>query len=257
MAQGALTAGTTVPRKRALFGLLDADGWAWATAKAIAWLTFIILILGYIPDRAYYLTVSRTVDLGVLAWSPINLCPPENQTLPWAASPTELDLPAPRTDGAVVQLGTRLLYIGGSDGTTAQSTVYVAQTVGTGNFDAWQPGPPLPEPRTDFSTAFVAGSVYVMGGKGADGAPTTTTFVLTPDGTTGELTAWKVAPDNLKLPVPRAGAAAVGTADGMLLIGGSDASGPVATTYKSLFDKLGVLQPWAEEKALDVAQTDA
>ena len=43
----------------------------------------------------------------------------------------------------------------------------------------------------------------------------------------------------------------------MLLIGGSDASGPVATTYKSLFDKLGVLQPWAEEKALDVAQTDA
>src|SRR6478609_1588794 len=123
MAQGALTAGMTVPRKRALFGLLDADGWAWATAKAIAWLTFIILILGYIPDRAYYLTVSRTVDLGVLAWSPINLSPPE------------LDLPAPRTDGAVVQLGTRLLYIGGSDGTTAQSTVYVAQTVGTGNFD--------------------------------------------------------------------------------------------------------------------------
>ena len=98
MAQGALTAGSTVPRKRAMFGLLDADGWAWATAKAIAWLTFIILILGYIPDRAYYLTVSRTVDLGVLAWSPINLCPPENQTLPcpapvgaivpWATSPT-------------------------------------------------------------------------------------------------------------------------------------------------------------------------
>ena len=99
---------------------------------------------------------------------------------PGATSPTELDLPAARTDGAVVQLGTRLLYIGGSDGTTAQSTVYVAQTVGTGNFDAWAPGPPLPEPRTDFSTAFVAGSVYVMGGKGADGAPTTTTFVLTP-----------------------------------------------------------------------------
>ncbi len=267
MAQGALTAGTTVPRKRALFGLLDADGWAWATAKAIAWLTFIILILGYIPDRAYYLTVSRTVDLGVLAWSPINLCPPENQTLPcpapvgaivpWAASPTQLDLPAARTDGNVVQIGTRLLYIGGSDGTTAQSTVYVAQTVGTGNFDAWAPGPPLPEPRTDAAVAFVAGSVYVMGGKGADGAPTTTTFVLTPDGTTGELGDWKKAPDNLTLPEARAGAAAVATADGMLLVGGSNASGPVATTYKSLFDKVGVLQKWAEEKALDVPQTDA
>ena len=66
---------------------------------------------------------------------------PVGAIVPWAASPTELDLPRRRTDGAVVQLGTQLLYIGGSDGTTAQSTVYVAKTVGTGNFDAWQSGP--------------------------------------------------------------------------------------------------------------------
>src|SRR6476659_9561924 len=169
MAQQALAPGAIVPRKRAFFGLLDADGWAWAGVKSAVWLVLIILMLGYIPDRAYYFTVNRTIDLGVLAWSPINLCPPENQTLPcpapvgaivpWATSPTELDLPAARTDGAVVQLGTRLLYIGGSDGTSAQSTVYVAKTVGTGNFDAWAPGPPLPEPRTDAAVAFVAGSV--------------------------------------------------------------------------------------------------
>jgi hypothetical protein len=267
MAQGALTAGTTVPRKRALFGLLDADGWAWATAKAIAWLTIIILMIGYLPDRAYYLTVSRTVDLGVLAWSPINLCPPENKTLPcpapvgalvpWEASPPELNLPAPRTDGTLVQVGTRLLYIGGTDGTTAQSTVYVAKTVGTGNFDKWAEGPALPAPRTGASVVFAAGSVYVFGGKGADGAPTTTAYVLTPDGTTGELGAWKPAPDALTLPEARFGAAGVATADGILLIGGSDASGPVGTTYKSLFNAQGVLQKWAAEKALNTPQTDA
>jgi Kelch motif len=267
MAQGALTAGTTVPRKRAMFGLLDADGWAWATAKAIAWLTLIILILGYIPDRAYYLTVSRTVDLGVLVWSPINLCPPENKTLPcpapvgalvpWDASPAELDLPAARTDGTVVQVGSRLLYVGGTDGTTPQASVYVAKTVGTGNFDTWAPGPDLPAPRTDAAVAFVAGSIYVMGGKGADGAPTTTTYVLTPDGTTGDLGQWKTAPDALTLPEARSGAAAVSTADGMLLIGGSDANGPVGTTYKSLFDKQGVLQKWAAEQPLKTPQTDA
>ena len=45
MAQQALGAGTVLPRKRALFGLLDADGWAWASVKAFAWLVFIILIL--------------------------------------------------------------------------------------------------------------------------------------------------------------------------------------------------------------------
>ena len=66
--------GATVPRKRALFGLLDADGWWWAGVKAGVWLVIIILMLGYIPDRAYYLTVNKTVELGVLVWSPINFC---------------------------------------------------------------------------------------------------------------------------------------------------------------------------------------
>ena len=56
-----------------------------AFSKAAVWLVIIILMLGYIPDRAYYLTVNRTVDLGVLVWSPINFCPPENETLPCPA----------------------------------------------------------------------------------------------------------------------------------------------------------------------------
>ena len=104
MAQQALGPGTAVPRKRALFGLLDADGWGWASVKAFVWLVIIIFMLGYLPDRAYYLTVGRTVDLGVLVWSPINLCPPTNETLPcpapvgavipWEPSPPELSLPA-------------------------------------------------------------------------------------------------------------------------------------------------------------------
>ncbi len=265
--QQALTAGMTVPRRRAMFGLLDADGWAWASVKAFIWITLIVLLLGYIPDRAYYLTVARTVDLGVIAWSPVNLCPPENKTLPcpvpvggvvpWDQSPPELALPEPRTDGAVVQVGTRLLYIGGSDGTTAQSSVFVAATVGTGNFDKWTEGPPLPAPRTEAGVAFVAGSIYVMGGLDAENAPTTTTYVLTPDGTTGELGEWQEAPEALVLPEARSGAAATATADGMLLIGGSNATGPVATTWKSTFDTTGLLGKWAAEKELATAQTGA
>jgi hypothetical protein len=124
----ALGPGTAVPRKRALFGLLDADGWGWASAKAFAWLIIIILMLGYLPDRAYYFTVNRTVDLGLLVWSPINLCPPSNETLPcpapvgalipWQPSPPELNLPQARTDGSVIQVGTQIFHIGGSDGET-------------------------------------------------------------------------------------------------------------------------------------------
>jgi len=264
MAQQALTPGMTVPRKRALFGLLDADGWGWASVKAFVWMVFIIIILGYIPDRAYYFTVGRTVDLGVMIWSPINLCPPTNGSLPcpaplgaivpWEASPPQLALPAPRTDGAIVQVGTKLLFIGGSDGTTAKADVYVAETTGTGNFDKWAAGPSLPAARADASAIYVAGKIYVLGGKDETGAPTDTAFVLTP-GANGDLGQWAPA-DKLKLPEARYGTAATATADGLLLIGGSNAAGPVATTWKSLLDKNGALGNWGEQAPLVHPQSD-
>jgi N-acetylneuraminic acid mutarotase len=267
MTQQALGAGTSVPRRRAVFGLLDADGWGWASVKAFAWLIIIIFILGYLPDRAYYLTVGRTVDLGVLAWSPINLCPPQNETLPcpapvgalvpWHPSPPELALPAARTDGAVLQVGTKVLYIGGSDGTTAQKTVYVARTVGSGNFDKWASGPDLPAPRADASVAYVAGSIYLIGGTDETGAPTSTVFMLTPDSVSGDLGAWKAAPDTLKLPEARSAAAAAITTDGVLLIGGRNADGPVTTTWKSALDTKGGLGKWSDEQPLKVPQADA
>jgi N-acetylneuraminic acid mutarotase len=257
----------SVPRRRAVFGLLDADGWAWASIKAFAWLIIIIFILGYLPDRAYYMTVGRTVDLGVLAWSPVNLCPPGNESLPcpapvgalvpWHPSPPELALPAARTDGAVLQVGTKVLYVGGSDGTTAQKTVYVARTVGSGNFDKWVNGPDLPAARSDASVAYVAGSVYLIGGLDETGAPTSTVFMLTPDSLTGDLGAWKAAPDALTLPEPRSGAAAAVTTDGVLLIGGRNADGPVTTTWKALLDTKGALGKWSAEQPLLAPQADA
>ncbi len=266
MAQQALGTGMTVPRRRVLFGLLDADGWGWASAKAFAWLIIIIFILGYLPDRAYYLTVGRTVDLGLLSWSPINLCSASNETLPCPApagalvpfqpSPQQIALPQPRTHGAVIQVGTRILYVGGSDGTTAQKNVFVARTTGVGNFDAWTEGPPLPEPRANASVAFVAGIIYVIGGTDAAGAPTTTVFSLKPDSKTGALGEWSPVGD-LALPEPRAGAAIATAPDGILLIGGSDAGGPVNTTWKSKLDPEGALGAWSPEATLFAPQTDA
>jgi hypothetical protein len=73
------------PRRRAFFGLFDADGWGWASVKALFWFILMIILLGYLPDRAYYFTVQRSVDLGLLVWSPINFCPPSNETLPCPA----------------------------------------------------------------------------------------------------------------------------------------------------------------------------
>lgn len=265
MAQQALGAGTSVPRKRAVFGLLDADGWGWASVKAFGWLLIIVFLLGYLPDRAYYFTVGRTVDLGVLVWAPINACPPTNEKLPcppptgavipWQLSPERLRLPAPRTDGSVIQNGTTLLYIGGSDGQTAVATVYVSTTVGIGNFDEWTEGPPLPEPRSGASVAFVSGSIYVIGGRDAAGKPTTTEFVLTPNPKTGALGDWTTSKN--VLPEGRADAAGVVSPTGLLLIGGSNADGPVSTTWKSAPDTAGALGVWTEEAPLVFPQTNA
>jgi N-acetylneuraminic acid mutarotase len=265
MAQQALGPGTALPRKRAMFGLLDADGWGWASVKAFVWLIFIILILGYLPDRAYYFTVGRTVDLGVLVWSPINLCPPTNLSLPcpapagaiipWETSPPELSLPAGRTDGMAVQVGSQILYIGGSDGSKATATTYVATTVETGNFDKWAEGPALPAPRANSAAFFIAGSLYVIGGTDDTGAPTDTVFVLSPDPQTGQLGEWKTA-DNLKLPEARTQASTVVTPDGVLLIGGRNANGLVDTTFKTLLSSDGKLGAWSKEAPLVSPQAD-
>ena len=154
----ALPAGQPI-RRRPFFGLFDPDGWAWATTKALFWLLVIIMTLGYIPDRAYYFIVSRTIDLGIIAWAPINLCPPENTTsmpcpvpagavLPWQASPNELAMPEGRTGGAAAQIGTNLLYIGGSTGSAATDTTFLA-TLDKGTYGPWGTGPALPAARSN------------------------------------------------------------------------------------------------------------
>ena len=265
MTQQALGAGTSIPRKRVMFGLLDSDGWAWASAKAFVWVLIIIFLLGYLPDRAYYFTVGRTVDLGVMVWAPINACPPTNETLPcpapvgglipWQPSPHELRLPAPRTGGSIIQNGTTLLYIGGSDGTTSVDTVYVSQVSGVGNFDRWTEGPKLPAPRAGASVAFVAGTIYVIGGFDAAGVPTDTIFELNPDPKTGALGDW--TPTALTLPEGRADAAGVVSPTGLLLIGGSNTNGPVSTTWKWDPTKTGDLRKWTVEAPLLSPQTNA
>ena len=91
-------------RRRAVFGLFDADGWSWAGIKATFWFLVFVFLLAYVPNLAYYFTVSDTVKVGYSVLSPINWCPATNESLPcpapagavvpWQPSPIELKLPA-------------------------------------------------------------------------------------------------------------------------------------------------------------------
>ncbi len=262
-------------RRRVLGGLLAADGWVWALVKALFWLVVLIMALGYIPDRAYYFTVLKTISLGVNpATTPgsylsfINLCPPQNgklhcpappgSILAWQPSPPELALPQGRVDGSVAQVGKSLLYIGGSDGTTPSEKVFVAEA-SEGTYAPWQAGPPLPEPRVDASVVSFSGSVFVIGGRDAAGAPTTTTFILTPDPATRALGEWATAaePDvPLVLPAPRSGAAVVAGPDGIFLVGGSDADGPTKSVFKATLTS-GKWSKWVSQADLLEERFDA
>jgi len=259
----ALPAGRPV-RRRAMFGLFDSDSWAWATAKALFWLLVIIVTLGYIPDRAYYFVVSRTIELGILGWSPVNLCPPENgpdlpcpapvgAVLPWKA--TDPALPTARTGGAAAQLGTNLLYIGGLDGDAPSDTTFVA-TVENGTVGAWSEGPALPEGRANAALAILSGTAYLIGGTGPDG-PTDTIWSIGLDPDSGELAEWTEV-EGVALPEPREGAAAAAVTDGVLVAGGLGGDGtPTATVWKSTLDDEGALGEFAEQPGLVQPVTDA
>jgi len=263
----ALPAGTPVRRRRALMGLLDADGWGWAAVKAAIWFVLIILLLGYIPDRAYYFTVNRTIDLGLLAWSPVNFCPAENKDLPcpapvgavipWEPSPAELALAQPRTHAAVAQLGTRLLVVGGYDGSAAASTTYISE-LKDGNLGAWTEGPALPEARVGASIVVVGNTAYLLGGSNADGDPTDSVWALAVDTDTSELGTWAPV-EGITLPEARSGAAALSVSDGVLVAGGRGPDGtPAATVWKADLDAKGAIKPFEAQAAeLPLAVADA
>ncbi len=125
-----------------------------------------------------------------------------------------------------------------------------------GNIDGWNAGPALPAPRAGAAAVFFSGSAYVIGGLDAGGQPTDTVFVGTPDAS-GNVTSWTESTD-LKLPAPIADATAIVTGDGIFLVGGRDAKGPVANVWKAqLVSTTGKLKPWQPAAALPAPREGA
>jgi len=266
VAQQALPAGAL--RRRAVFGLLDADGWAWATLRAVFWFLLIVFMLGYIPNLAYYFTVSNTVTVGYNFASIVNWCPainedlpcpaPQGATLPWQGSPSELALPPGREDAVVFQSGTTLYVIGGATGESATDEVLVTHATTTdgqpnGNLSGWQAGPALPEPRAGAAVGVFAGVPYIIGGVDASGSATDTVFQGVIE--EGVLTGWQRADgveskQDLTLPHPMSDATVVPGTAGFVLLGGRDDAGqPTDGVYVAWIPAEQVppdntLQPW-------------
>ena len=251
----AIGPGAVVPR-RVLFGLLDADGWGWAGVRSVLWTLVIILLLGYIPDRAYYLTVSPTVDLGLNMASIVNICPAENEGLPCPApagalipwkSATEADVPGDGVDGSLLQAGTHLYYIGGTSGDQRLATTSVSvATIDAAGLSSWSAGTPLPEARAHAAVAFFAGKAYIIGGASDTAPATTSVYVGTPDATSGLITSWELL-DALELPAARSGASVAVVSDGIMVLGGEGTDrSPTTTVWKAKLGSSGDLEPWTD-----------
>ena len=229
-------------KRRAAFGLFDADGWPWAFWKSLFWFLFIIFMLGYVPDRLYYFTVSPTIALGYNVISPINFCAASNKTLPcpapagavvpWEKSPDQAALPAQRSGGGTISSGVNLYFVGGrgSDG-KAVADVYATVVMESNFAGGWVAGPALPAPRANAVVVILSGTPYVIGGRDASGAPTTTVYRGTIKD--GALTGWEEATD-IALPVPIADAAGIATTKGIWIFGGRTTGETIQpTTYRA------------------------
>jgi hypothetical protein len=225
VAQRALPSGAL--RRRALFGLVDADGWGWAALKATFWFFLIIFVLGYLPDRAYYFTVFPTLDVGANVISPINFCDSANKNLPcpappgavvpWERNPPELTLPQPRSGAGTAQSGTNMYLVGGETKDGPTDSVLTATVSATGNFGKWSDAPKLPVPRAQAAVVSFSGVPYVIGGLDASGKPTATVFAGTVK--EGQLQGWE-AKNDLRLPKALSGASAIAGSTGLWVIGG-------------------------------------
>jgi hypothetical protein len=268
MAQYALPPGAV--RRRTVFGLLDADGWGWASIKATFWFLLIIFLLGYVPDRAYYFTVLPTLDLGFNAISPVNLCPAENDraerklpcpapagaVIPWENSPAELALPAARSGALPFTSGTTLYLIGGQTAAGATASVLSTTVSDDGNLSIWTEAAALPEPRSDAVALNLSGVPYVIGGLNAAGQPTQTVYRGTV--VEGKLTGWQAA-DDLALPAALSDVAGVSSGAGLYVFGGRTADGLSAKTWYSELSTTGTakLQPWVELTELPLPEARA
>jgi hypothetical protein len=230
MAHRALPPGAV--RRRTAFGLFDADGWTWAGIKATFWFFTIIFLLGYLPDRAYYFTVSPTIDVGYNVVSPINFCDgrnrglpcpaPHGATIPWQEGGAAEEgapgvrLPQPRAQAAAFNLAENI-YVAGGVGPDGATASVLGTMLEDDDLTGWSEVSALPEPRVDAVGLVSNGVPYVIGGTDAGGNPTTTVFRGIVE--EGALSGWDTV-EELELPVALTDASAVATVRGIYLFGG-------------------------------------
>ncbi|MGQ9828463.1 MAG: Kelch repeat-containing protein, partial [Roseiflexus sp.] len=125
-----------------------------------------------LTDKPIAVTYARAVTLRGLIFVPggedntgtvldrLEIYDPREQR--WYTGPS---LPEPRSRYALAAWEGQLYLIGGWDGTSIRSEVFVYDPVR----ERWDLGPALPQPRRHAGVAVAGGRLYIVGGEGKDG----------------------------------------------------------------------------------------
>ena len=125
----------------------------------------------------------------------------------------------------------------GPNGTTASvyglTLVAGEPAVDTNNNPVpWAQAGDLPAPRTHAASFTANGSLYIVGGADAQGAPQKTNYWAVPNGTTGDIGTWSHS-DSTDLPDARASASVSSVGSTAFVIGGISSTGPEVGTYRA------------------------
>ncbi|MGI8704164.1 MAG: Kelch repeat-containing protein [Candidatus Limnocylindrales bacterium] len=156
-----------------------------------------------------------------------------------------IPLPEPRADAEALRVGNFIYVLGGEAPSGVSNSLYRlalgrdGRPIGSeegGTPQGWavaqDPGQQLPEPRAAANTFTANSAIYVVGGRGADGAATASTYWAVPNASTGDIPEWRRL-SQTNLPGARADAASAVVGSFAFLIGGESAEGPDASGARS------------------------
>jgi hypothetical protein len=192
---------------------------------------------------------------------------------PWSEGPA---LPEPRSDVAIGTYTGIPYVMGGLDASGTPTDTVFKGVLTDGQLTSWELANgengtdplTLPQPISGASVLPGTSGFMLMGGRDAEGEPTSAVHVAWVDevSSSGRLLAWEPL-DGLALPEPRADAMAASAGDFHFLIGGVGPDGAVDTVFRleisdrtPATNEVGLAQGWAiseEGQSLPAARSDA
>jgi len=159
-------------------------------------------------------------------------------------------LPQTMSGGALVMAGGWAWHLGGSNGTSNQSTVYYSRVNADGTLGAWDTrsalpsGTALPNAISGLGAAVSGGRVYAVG---YDGSEATASAYMAAWNTDGTLSAWTKL---TALPASKQGHGFVIYRGRLYAAGGSNGTSAQSTTYSASIQAGGTLGAWRAETSL-------